>query len=379
MNQQRHRSLVVGLLTVAAISLASRGGPAFAAADSGRKSKPSTTTIPATTVPPTTTSTTIAPAPAQLVTRSFPVTKSGVTLFLRYCGTKAVDQPNPTIQRLVVVVHGDSRNACDHASYIEQSATAAGVAASTLVVAPHFATADDISASDSSLLYWSDGGWKSGSQSVTSPYARPWTTSSYAVMDLLIQQVASTGTFPNLGSVVVVGHSAGGQFTNRYAAASRVGIDTATGPSYRFVIANPSSYLYLDGRRYHAGVLGPLTAGEVAACPGYDNYKYGLVSPYVYLRDNNAAAIPERYRARNVVYLLGDADTSTTDASLDKSCEGEWQGSQRLERGTLFYQYLANVYGSTVYSTHSKVVVAGIGHDAKGMYVSAKGVAALFG
>jgi pimeloyl-ACP methyl ester carboxylesterase len=176
---------------------------------------------------------------------------------------------------------------------------------------------------------------------------------------------------PRREAVVVAGHSAGGQFTNRYAATSRVGADISVGPAYRFVVSNPSSYLYLDSRRYHAEVLTSLTATETAACSGYDSYKYGLRDPYSYLRDNDPSAVLSRYRARRVVYLLGGADTSTNDASLDTACEAEWQGSQRLERGQLFFRYLAGFYCS-------QVTVPAVGHDAKGMYTSSEGAAALF-
>jgi pimeloyl-ACP methyl ester carboxylesterase len=322
--------------------------------------------------------TTVPSAPASPVMRTFSITKSGTALSFEYCSPGRVDQPNTAVRRLVVVVHGDSRNACDHAAYVQQAATSEGVEASTLIVAPRFRTDADVTAADSSLLYWSNGGWKSGSSSLSSPYSRPWTMSSFEVVDLLVQEVVNPTRFPNLANVVVVGHSAGGQFTNRYAAASRIGLVTATGPAYRFVVSNPSSYLYLDAQRYHAGVLGPLTAGEASACSGYDHYKYGLVSPYAYLRANDAAAIPSRYMTRSVVYLLGSADTDTADDSLDVSCEAKWQGSQRLERGEQFYRYLGQVLGTGVYSTHAKSIVPNVGHHARNMYTSVQGVTSLF-
>ncbi len=364
MSQQRWRRLV--LLSVTALILAFLGNPATAAGGSRLKKVGNTTT--------TANAQTASSPPA---VHTFPITKAGATLLAKYCGSGRVDEPNPYVRRLVVVVHGDSRNACDHATYVQQAASAAGVAASTLVVAPQFLTEADITSDDSSLLYWSNGGWKSGSLSLTKPYVRPWRTSSFAVTDLLIQQVTDQARFPNLTSVVVAGHSAGGQFTNRYAASSRVGAEIALGPSYRYVVANPSSYLYLDDRRYHSDVLAPLSADEVSACPGYNEYKYGLESPYAYLRENDVSLIPERYRARLVVYLLGDADTSRS-GSLDTSCEADWQGANRLKRGSKFYRYLGEVYGSNVYTSHSKSIVPGVGHDAEAMYTSTEGAAALF-
>jgi len=78
------------------------------------------------------------------------------------------------------------------------------------------------------------------------------------------------------------------------------------------------------------------------------------------------------------VYLLGDADTNTNDSSLDTSCEGKWQGAQRFERGTQYYRYLEQIYGTSVYTTHSQSIVPGVGHEARSMYTSPAGVAALF-
>ena len=52
------------------------------------------------------------------------------------------------------------------------------------------------------------------------------------------------GIFPNLKTVVVVGHSAGGQFVNRYAAGGAGCPNPLV--EVRYVIMNPSSYLYVD-------------------------------------------------------------------------------------------------------------------------------------
>ena len=80
--------------------------------------------------------------------------------------------------------------------------------------------------------------------------------SSFAVADRLLAELSDAKRFPNLRRIVLAGHSAGGQFVNRYVAVGRLG-ESGAGPArrleYRFLVANPSSYLYLDGRRPVAG------------------------------------------------------------------------------------------------------------------------------
>src|SRR5262249_51528255 len=68
--------------------------------------------------------------------------------------------------------------------------------------------------------------------------------------------------FPNLKLIVVTGHSAGGQFTHRYAAATHV--EKQIRIPMRYVVANPSTYLYLDETRLRASA----TCAEKGGCTG---------------------------------------------------------------------------------------------------------------
>lgn len=246
-------------------------------------------------------------------------------------------------KRLIVVVHGDSRNAADHLRYIVE----AGPPPGTLVVAPHFLTADDHPTGP----YWTDSGWKRGAQSVVGDI------SSFAAVDALIR----AATFETL---VLAGHSAGGQFVHRYAGGSAI---LAT----RYVVANPSSYLYLDGRRKKGGTFAIPTASQQKACPGWNTYRYGLVGLNAYMALAGPDVIASRYRARAVTLLLGDKD-NVVDAELDTSCAAMWQGTNRLDRGKVFTAYLGPLAG------HRTDIVTGVGHDARNMYRSAAGKRALF-
>lgn len=62
-----------------------------------------------------------------------------------------------------------------------------------------------------------------------------------------MRRVARKDVFPHLASIVVAGHSAGGQFVTRYQMANQV--DGTLGVPVTYVVANPSAYPYLDNER----------------------------------------------------------------------------------------------------------------------------------
>jgi hypothetical protein len=204
--------------------------------------------------------------------------------------------------------------------------------------------------------------------------------SSFAALDQLITTASSRSLFPNLRRIVVVGHSAGGQFVNRYAAASGI-VDAANGDGlqFRFIVADPSSYLYFDEVRAHPNGFSPLTSAERAACTKVNAYKYGLERLNPYAAASGAAALRARYGSRTVVYLLGALDTSRSDPSLDTSCAANWQGTQRLDRGQTYIEYLAHAFGAGIGERQVARVIPGVGHVARDIYGSAAGQAAIFG
>lgn len=287
--------------------------------------------------------------------------KDNIRLEVDYYGNASLMASNSSVTRVVIVVHGNSRNADDYADYIADAAVAYGVIGSTLVVAPHFPTESDSVESDD--LYWSDGdAWKDGSTSKSG--VRPWTMSSYEVMDRMRAQVAAS--FP-AAKVVVTGHSAGGQFVQRYAAG------TVSPYTAKFIPANPGSYMYLDARRWKSGVLRNLTSSEINNCSHYNEYKYGLVSRNNYMSQSTDTQIRNRYKAAKITYLLGGSDTGTED--LDTGCEANWQGSRRLQRGEQYFSYVNTFYGT---QPHVKTIVPGVGHEGRKMYNSTAGKSALF-
>lgn len=241
--------------------------------------------------------------------------------------------------RAAIILHGSSENATDYYNY---GATA--VPASTFLVAPRFR-----STSSGTDLYWSGGTWKEGAYSTNTP-----NLSSFAVMDALISQIESTR--PNVTTIVLLGHSAGGQFVQRYAS-------TSTNPKVKFVAANPGSYMYLTTTR--EGYSNP-----ASGCTSYNRYRYGLEQLNPYLNSIGAATLTSRYRATTMTYLLGELDTDPNDPDLDTGCAATRQGPYRLERGLRFHRSL----GTT---SHIVLTVPGVGHQGKEIINSVQGKAAL--
>jgi hypothetical protein len=309
------------------------------------------------------------------------LTLNGSTLFLEVCSNRSVSGPDPAVKRVVLVTHGDERNACGAAGSVVEAARLAGKEAETLVVAPHFLTDTDVAADPTaaaSTLYWSSSGWKTGASSLTSPYTRPWVVSSFEATDRLIAFLENGERFPNVSQVLIAGHSAGGQFVNRYAAGTASPAADPVAVTRRYVVANPSSYLYWNATRRIAGTWRLLSSSEVASCPGYDTYKYGLAKRTGYMAATDATTLATRYANSRVTYLLGALDTDLSDSSLDTGCAANLQGPTRLDRGLRYSEHLGRVFSPVVTERHRTVVVPGVGHTARGMFTSQEGQQALF-
>src|SRR6202044_3234373 len=93
-----------------------------------------------------------------------------------------------------------------------QNAGAAGQG--TLLIGPQFLESVDAQAHQlpGNVLRWTGNEWMGGEN------AENASISSYEVVDVLLAKLGDRRTFPNLKLVVLAGHSAGGQFVQRYAA-----------------------------------------------------------------------------------------------------------------------------------------------------------------
>ena len=249
--------------------------------------------------------------------------------------------------RAVVVIHGNERNANDYFDRVVAAAEQAEQLARTVIVAPRFQTQDDRPALDEP--YWTSRGWKRGYPSEGN---RIPSISSYAALDTLLLRLTNASLFPDVSRVVVSGHSAGGQVVHRYAAGSGIE-EELSGITVRYVVANPSTYLYPTPVRE----IGPHYVVPAAAnCPAYDSWHYGFEDLTPYMRETGAEPAKERLLRRDVIIFLGEQDTGT--ASLDDSCGAFLQGANRLQRGLTLLRTLDHVFAG---HRHRKVTVPGAG------------------
>ena len=365
---------------------------------------------------------------------------------------------NPTVnyswvQTLVVTIHGSGRNADDYLC-ATQAAIPPAQLATTLVVAPWFlAPRDNVTAflpqddtkNDHShhhhhLLRWYESNpnktwlphaWRYGANSIHG------NISSYAVLDALLDWLDDNvkKRFPRLQQVVVTGHSAGGQYTQRWALLSSQRLlrnfyhHHPTQPSFlplqgkqswhphtppwsspialRVVVANPRSFCYLDPRRYWEATqqwqVPP--RDERFACAMYNDWQWGLTTssnndddysnilPCPYkdraIQQRTLAHIVQEYRHLPIVYLSGQLDVIPNGQCMD-----QWQGMNRRTRSRRFYQYLNHVvYNDTTTTTttrydndydqppliHARLEVPHVHHDHSLLYTSVQGRVALFG
>ena len=200
-------------------------------------------------------------------------------------------------------------------------------ASDALIVAPQFLADVDRAGVDRAgvdgpdgALYWRVEGWKGG--------------------------------YP---AVVVFGNSAGGQFVNRYAAVGR-GPDVlaARGLRVRFVVANPSTYLYFSRER-------PVAVPDAAHV---NDWRYGFDRAPGYV-DADPGRSLERYLGRDITIVLGELDNDEASLLLEVSPAAMAQGANRLDRGLRYDQHVrALARAAGLPFRHRMIRLAGVGHTA---------------
>lgn len=290
------------------------------------------------------------------------------------------DKGSEEVTLAFIFLHGTLRNAGRYMDWGTAATRRAGATEHTVVVSPQFLMEVDINEHGLSrdVLFWTDGGWKQGdlSRRGTEDNPRSVRVSSYEMLDEVILRLAAS--FPNLERIVVAGHSAGGQFVNRFAAGSLVEetlINTTTRQpiSVRYIVSNPSSYVYLCERRPDAD--GGFSVPDNNDCDRYDRYRYGLSDGVnAYMNRAGVDRIRANMTTRDIVFLKGADDNDPDARFLDKSCPAMAQGAHRLERGLAYHRYLSELYGAR----HELIVVPGVGHSASRMFGSEQGRSAIF-
>ena len=287
-------------------------------------------------------------------------------LFVRYYRSFDLTLPNPSIRRALFVIHGLDRNVTHNFSTGIVVGESRNALREMVVIAPHFQASDDNPASDE--YYWATGGWARGHLSLTGgPTPR---VSSYEVVDRILQQLADPSIFPTLEEIVVAGHSAGGQYVHRFASGSPVEAEVS-GLRFRYVVANPSTFLYLGPERPDGS--GGFAVPERGDCPDFNDWHRGLENRNTYMNRLTGEEIRTNLVERDVRILLGTNDTGSAD--LDVTCGGMLQGEHRYARGLNILAYMDAFYPG---HGHRGYEVPGVGHSSRQMFGSFNGIKAIF-
>ncbi len=311
--------------------------------------------------------------------------------------TYSLDTRNERITRALVMIHGTGRDA-DHYFRTALAAAFLGNALEdTVVIAPHIVSAgrgcgDTLAPGEVSYSCIGDS-WRSGGTALNNDQL-----TSFDFIDQILRKLARKEMFPNLRHIVVAGHSAGGQFVNRYEMANQVH-DTLP-VTITYVVANPSSYAYLDDTRpepgdwpVSAGAPGyvPALAGELAGassahapfatrafvdahnCTTYNLWPYGLQHRSGYTAKLSDDQLKKQLASRPVTYMLGELDVLPL-GGFDSSCPAMAQGPTRLARGLAFSQRVNQAFGAH----HTAMVIPLCGHNARCMFTADPALPVLF-
>ncbi len=309
---------------------------------------------------------------------------NGEVLSLPYFSSRPLTTPDPTVTHLVISQHGAGRTAGPYFERMMASAAEAGVLGYTVVIAPQFLEFKDVDRwdLDPDVLYFSGDAWRGGglssNQSERSSKAH---LAAFEALDRLLLRCAML--FPNLESMVLAGHSAGGQYMNRYAASNRIEpvLKEQFGIVMTYIVANPSSYVYFCESRPVPGEPGTFAVPEEdsEANAGYNVYKYGLDEIPLYWQHTGVDQVMKQYPERRVVYLLGEDDNDPDHGSLDRRIGAMIQGPTRLQRGINYYRYVGYFFGEEIYDLHSIAILPGVAHSSGDVFASPAGMYYLFG
>jgi hypothetical protein len=286
----------------------------------------------------------------------------------------------PVVKRAVIIIHGSTRNAGGYKNVADWAIHDSGEKNwNTLLIAPEFLEEIDASVNQvpEEVLRWKHGAWQDGENAHNVP------VSSFDALDAILERLSNHILLPNLQNVVLVGIAGGGLIVQHYAVAGRGGDALVhSGIHLRYVIVNPSSYLYFSSERPALDSTGDFNfAVPPRECSGDNNHwRYGIDDPPPYAANADFAALEQRYVHRDVVYLLGTEAIDPNEPSTDTSCAGEDEGPNRFFRGKAYFRYLELRHPelATEAASQQLWIVPGVGIDARKMLTSECGIAALF-
>ena len=310
---------------------------------------------------------------------TFDIKKGEKTYTLRYASNHPIAERNKKIKQLIIYIHGARRNGLDYYEWGEAAVKAANKDEETLFISPQFTSEKDLEdhKHDANHLFWVSNNWRIGDESVSSKKRKMAEAfSSFSLTDSIINRVCNRNLFPKLKKIIVIGHSAGGQFVSRYAGMTPMP-NILRGYKFRFIIMNPSTYLYLDDRRpVKTATSLTFARPDTTGCSNFNEYPRGFEKLNPYATKIGETTIKQQFLSRDVAFVLGGSDTDMKDPSLDKSCGGNLQGRFRLERGQFYYEYLQLF--SKKGKIHKVEVVPNVAHSGEKMVASKAAISFMF-
>jgi pimeloyl-ACP methyl ester carboxylesterase len=303
--------------------------------------------------------------------------------------TFSLSARNAAVRRALIMIHGTNRNADHYFSTATGAAFLADALADTVVIAPSFLSSDRgcMDKLQMDEVSWSCRGdsWRSGGVSSSNK-----NLTSFDFIDELLRRLADKKTFPNLTTIVIAGHSAGGQFVSRYEMANHV--QDSLGVAVSYVVANPSSYAWPDATRvlpiddgqaenavsgwkeekpHTKFSYGPFDSSKVA---NYDSWPYGLENRTEgYTAKMSDEQLKKQLVSRTTTYLLSQVDTLPL-GGFDGSPSAMAQGATRRARGEAFVKYVNEQLGA-----NSKVmIIPECGHNDRCVYTTDAALPVIF-
>ena len=375
--------------------------------------------------------------------------------------------PDPSVTVGMIVQHGDSSDGdeytCSIYNGLRKRLVTDAALQQVLLVGPQFHQSwnDTVRPRQANELFWGDDtkdSWREGDfPSLSQPSKIPRqrlergqlyqrlrsfkggsnsssglaaSLSSFDIYDQIMGHMMDKNYYPNLKSIIVLGHSGGAQVVQRLALASR--LEVRPGVAVSYFVANPGSVTYLSDMRPILAESGPaeawtppaLTPASWPPCnnatllahnwsfavpeqddacdEGYNDWALGIgwktTPTTMYVAARKEMEMRLAYLGRNVTYVSGSADTcpclsSPNPADCQKSHSCSWsiapQGSCHMEIVRAFYQHVQQVYtemaSSGACSTckeqplpHRFVAVPGVGHSHCSIFQAKELLAAMF-
>ena len=319
-------------------------------------------------------------ASSKTCTEFVPVgTAGGRSLVYR---TYSLTARNERIRRALIMVHGTNRNPDRYFRTAVTAAFMAGALDDAMVIAPRVASAQGSCRDvlEPNEISWSCGGdsWRSGGVAASHP-----DVTSFDFMDAILKRLADKKVFSNLASIVIAGHSAGGQFVARYEMANK--LHETLGVRVSYFVANPSSYAWPDATRpLPVDDAAPANAqlgwkeetphtkfsygafDGVAACANYNRWPFGLEQRTTgYTAGQSDEQLKKQMVSRPTTYLLSQVDTLPL-GGFDSSCSAMAQGATRRARGEAYVNFLNTTLGAK----HNVLVIPECGHNDRCVYTT---------